>query len=137
MAARTTTSHRGSPMIRSSSWGGRHAGYTRRQSSRTPYRAASGWGISRILGWPDEVISPRPDEVMAPHRRLYLASTRMSPFPAWTLPVAPRSQQTVRRNAHHAAIACARRRQQRENVERFLARHDATAGDAVRQQLGL
>ena len=74
---------------------------------------------------------------MAPRWHLYLASCGMSPSPAWTLLLAPRSQQTVRPNAHHAAIACARRRLQRENVERFLARHDATAGDAVRQQLGL
>lgn len=72
-----------------------------------------------------------------PRRYLYLPSCGMSPFPTWTLPSTPRSQQTVRGNAHHAAIACARRRQQRENVERFLARHDATAGDAVRQQFGL
>jgi hypothetical protein len=73
---------------------------------------------------------------MAPRRHLYLASCRMSPPPR-TLFFAQHSQQTVRSNAHNAAIACARRRQQRENVEQFLVRHDATAGDAVRRQLGL
>jgi len=74
---------------------------------------------------------------MAPRRHLYLASWRMSPIPPRPLHFAPHSQQTVRSNAHNAAIACARRRQQRENVERFLVRHDAIAGDVVRQQLGL
>lgn len=74
---------------------------------------------------------------MAPCRILYLASCRMSPSPTWPRPVAPLSRQTARGNAHDAAIVCALRRQQREHVERFLERHAATAGDAVRQQLGL
>ena len=77
-----------------------------------------------------------PDEVMAVRRSRYLASCRMSSFPTWTGFAGAFSQETARRNAQQAAIACAHRRRQREDVERFLARHDAMAGDIVRRQVG-
>jgi hypothetical protein len=56
--------------------------------------------------------------------------------PTWTRFAAAFSQETARRNAQQVAIACAQRRRQREDVEQFLARHDATAGEIVRRQVG-
>lgn len=70
---------------------------------------------------------------MASRPVLYLASCRMTSFPTWTLRVAPLTQRTARRNAQQAAIVCAQRRRERDDVERFLARQDATAADMVRQ----
>jgi hypothetical protein len=57
------------------------------------------------------------------------------PFPAWTsFPLL--SQETARRNAQRAAIVCAQRRLERDDVARFLERNDAEAGPAVRAQVG-
>jgi hypothetical protein len=60
----------------------------------------------------------------------------MSSFLTWARFAPAFSQETARRNAQRAAIACAQRRRQREDVEQFLARHEATAGEVVRRQVG-